>query len=434
MDSGLLSLIMLASLFFCLAVGQWTAFTLSSVGVLILLLSKGLIGLTSISSVVWNITSSYILISIPMFLLMGEIILRSGVSTKFYAGVVALLGRLPGGLLHANIASCAVFSAVSGSSVATAASVGTVAIPELRRAGYETRAVLGSLAAGGTLGILIPPSIVLVLYGALVDESITQLFAAAVVPGLFMTLLFVIFIACYVAIKPSIAPPPTAQLNDQIARKKAIIHLLPILALLLVVLGGIYGGVTTPTEASAVGALGAIVLAAAYRQFTWAMFRESLIATVKTTCMVSMVIVGAQILSTALTFSGVSREVSEWVLDLGLSKWVFFAAVMLLYLVLGCFVDGLSMMYMTLPVLLPVIKAMGFDLVWFGVAMVIIIEVGQITPPVGLNLFTIHGISGGAKFSDVALGSAPYVLIMLLAVVALAIWPDLVMWLPSTLK
>jgi tripartite ATP-independent transporter DctM subunit len=166
MDSGVLSLVMLASLFFCLAVGQWTAFTLGSVGVLILLLSKGLIGLTSISSVVWNITSSYILISIPMFLLMGEIILRSGVSTKFYAGVVALLGRLPGGLLHANIASCAVFSAVSGSSVATAASVGTVAIPELRRAGYEPRAVLGSLAAGGTLGILIPPSIVLVLYGA----------------------------------------------------------------------------------------------------------------------------------------------------------------------------------------------------------------------------------------------------------------------------
>ncbi|MEN9763649.1 MAG: Neu5Ac permease [Pseudomonadota bacterium] len=434
MDSGVLSLVMLASLFFCLAVGQWTAFTLGSVGVLILLLSKGLIGLTSISSVVWNITSSYILISIPMFLLMGEIILRSGVSTKFYAGVVALLGRLPGGLLHANIASCAVFSAVSGSSVATAASVGTVAIPELRRAGYEPRAVLGSLAAGGTLGILIPPSIVLVLYGALVDESITQLFAAAVVPGLLMTLLFVIFIACYVAIKPSISPPPTAQLSDQIARKKAIIHLLPILALLLVVLGGIYGGITTPTEASAVGALGAIVLAAAYRRFTWAMFRESLIATVKTTCMVSMVIVGAQILSTALTFSGVSREVSEWVLDLGLSKWVFFAAVMLLYLVLGCFVDGLSMMYMTLPVLLPVIKAMGFDLVWFGVAMVIIIEVGQITPPVGLNLFTIHGISGGAKFSDVALGSAPYVVIMLFAIVILAIWPELALWLPSTLK
>jgi tripartite ATP-independent transporter DctM subunit len=183
-----------------------------------------------------------------------------------------------------------------------------------------------------------------------------------------------------------------------------------------------------------VGALGAIVLAIAYRRFTWTMFRESLIATVKTTCMVSMVIVGAQILSTALTFSGVSREVSEWVLDLGLSKWVFFAAVMLLYLVLGCFVDGLSMMYMTLPVLLPVIKAMGFDLVWFGVAMVIIIEVGQITPPVGLNLFTIHGISGGAKFSDVALGSAPYVVIMLLAIVVLAIWPELALWLPSTLK
>jgi len=433
MDTSALSVLMLVALFGCLLLGQWTAFALGSVGVLVLLLSKGLIGLTSISSVVWNSANSYILISIPMFLLMGEIILRSGVSSKFYAGVVALLGRLPGGLLHANIASCAVFSAVSGSSVATAASVGTVAIPELRKAGYSDRALLGSLAAGGTLGILIPPSIVLVLYGALVDESITQLFVAAVVPGLVMTALFIVYIAILVMVNPSVAPPTTNRMPAA-ERRQAVLHLIPIVLLLLVVLGGIYGGFTTPTEASAVGALGAIILAAAYRRLTWTMFREALTATVKTSCMVSLVIIGAQILSTALTFSGVSREVSEWMQALGLTKWAFFTAVMCLYLVLGCFVDGLSMMYMTLPVLLPVIKFMEFDLVWFGVVMVVIIEVGQITPPVGLNLFTIHGISGGAKFSDVSAGSFPYVLLMLLMIAVLAVWPELALWLPQTLK
>jgi tripartite ATP-independent transporter DctM subunit len=289
------------------------------------------------------------------------------------------------------------------------------------------------LAAGGTLGILIPPSIVLVLYGALVDESITQLFVAAIVPGLLMTAVFIVYIACLVKLNPSVAPDSRGSVSAP-ARLQAVVHLIPIVALLLVVLGGIYGGFTTPTEASAVGALGAIILAAAYRRFTWTMFREALTATVKTSCMVSLVIIGAQILSTALTFSGVSREVSEWMLSLGLSKWAFFTAVMFLYLVLGCFVDGLSMMYMTLPVLLPIIKIMEFDLVWFGVVMVIIIEVGQITPPVGLNLFTIHGISGGAKFSEVSAGAFPYVLLMLLMIAVLAVWPELALWLPASLK
>jgi len=270
-------------------------------------------------------------------------------------------------------------------------------------------------------------------YGALVDESITQLFVAAVVPGLIMSALFIVYIAVLVMVNPSVAPP-TADRMPAAERRRAVLHLVPILLLLLVVLGGIYGGFTTPTEASAVGALGAIILAAAYRRLTWAMFRQALTATVKTSCMVSLVIIGAQILSTALTFSGVSREVSEWMLALGLSKWAFFTAVMFLYLVLGCFVDGLSMMYMTLPVLLPVIKFMEFDLVWFGVVMVVIIEVGQITPPVGLNLFTIHGISDGAKFSDVSAGSFPYVLLMLLMIAVLAVWPELALWLPQTLK
>lgn len=435
MSTEVLTLVMLGSLLLLLAIGQWTAFALGAVGMLVLWLSKGVVGLQSISSVVWNSTNSYILIAVPMFLLMGEVILRSGVSGKFYDGVVAVLGRLPGGLLHANIASCAIFSAVSGSSVATAASVGTVAIPELKRAGYQPQAIYGSLAAGGTLGILIPPSIVLVLYAALVEESLGRLFVAAIVPGLVMTAVFMAYIVVRVALQPGIAPPRNAAGSTPApARRGAVLHLLPIVGLLVLVLGGIYGGVTTPTEASAVGAAGAIALAAAYGRLSRAMLIESLAATVKTTCMVTMIIVGAQVLSTALTFSGVSREISEWMLSLGLSKWSFFAAAVLLYLVLGCFVDGLSMMYMTLPVLLPVFKALEFDLVWLGVIIVIVIEIGQITPPVGLNLFTIHAISGGARFSEVANGSLPYVVLMLAVIVLLALWPDLALWLPRTMR
>jgi tripartite ATP-independent transporter DctM subunit len=207
-----------------------------------------------------------------------------------------------------------------------------------------------------------------------------------------------------------------------------------VLGLLVVVLGSIYSGIATPTEASALGAAGAIVLAVGYRSFTSRIFAEALMATVKTTCMVALIIIGAQILSTALTYSGVSRGVSEWVMGLGLGKWEFFIALVVLYIVLGCFVDGISMIYMTLPVLLPVVKAFGFDLIWFGVILTVLIELGQITPPVGLNLFTIHAISGGHKFSEVAIGSAPYVGLMLLVILLLCLWPEIALWLPTTMR
>ncbi len=432
MNLELLTLILVVSLAVMLMAGQWTAFALGICGVVVLYLSKGLLGLTALSSVIWNNANSYILIAVPMFLLMGEIILRSGVSTYFYRGVAVLMGRLPGGLLHANIASCAVFSAVSGSSVATAATVGTVAIPEMLSRGYEPRTVFGSLAAGGTLGILIPPSIVMVLYGALVEESIARLFMAGVVPGLLMASIFMVFIAVLLLLKPSYAPPREAGSGKSRVAEAA--HVFPVLGLLVVVLGSIYSGIATPTEASALGAAGAIVLAVGYGSFTRKVFTESLMATVKTTCMVALIIICAQILSTALTYSGVSRTVSEWVMGLGLGKWQFFVALVVLYLVLGCFVDGVSMIYMTLPVLLPVVKAFGFDLIWFGVILTVLIELGQITPPVGLNLFTIHAISGGAKFSEVAAGSAPYVALMLLVILMLCLWPEIALWLPTTMR
>lgn len=432
MSIELLTLILVASLLVMLLAGQWTSFALGICGVLVLYLSKGVLGLTALSSVIWNNANSYILIAIPMFLLMGEIILRSGVSGYFYRGVVVLLGRLPGGLLHANIASCAVFAAVSGSSVATAATVGTVAIPEMLSRGYEPKTVFGSIAAGGTLGILIPPSIIMVLYGALVEESIARLFMAGIVPGLLMAITFMIFIAVLLLLKPHYAPPRSAP-GDK-PRLGEVLHVFPVLGLLMVVLGSIYAGLATPTEASALGAAGAIVLAMGYGRFSRRIFGEALMATVKTTCMVVLIIIGAQILSTALTYSGVSRGVSEWVMGLGLGKWEFFLALVVLYVVLGFFVDGISMIYMTLPVLLPVVQAFGFDLIWFGIVLTVLIELGQITPPVGLNLFAIHAISGGRKFSEVAIGSAPYVFLMLLGILALCLWPGIALWLPTTMR
>jgi tripartite ATP-independent transporter DctM subunit len=434
MSLELLITILVISLAFLLLIGQWIALTLASVGVLVLFLSKGLMGLQVLSSVAWNNSASYILIAVPMFLLMGELILRSGVSTYFYRGVVVLLGWLPGGLLHANIVSCAIFSAVSGSSVATAATVGTVAIPELKRHNYEPKMIYGSLAAGGTLGILIPPSIIMVLYGALVEESIAKLFIAGIIPGLLLSALFMAYIAARLVVNPSLAPRPPKKTEDRSVRARAILHVVPVFILLVAVLGGIYAGVATPTEAAAVGAAGAMLLAALYGNLTIPVINDAVMSTVKTTCMVAFIIIGAQILSTALTYSGVSRTISEWVLGLGLSKWEFFAVIVVLYIFLGFFVDGISMIYMTLPVLLPLIKAFGFDLIWFGIVLTVLIELGQITPPVGLNLFTIHAISGGASFADIVKGSVPYVGLMLIFILLLAFFPELALWLPTTMR
>ena len=433
MSAEALFAILVIFLVVAMLIGQWTAFALGSAGMLVLYLSRGSLGLSSISSVVWNSVNSYVLIAVPLFLLMGEIILRSGSGQHFYRGVAALFGRTKGALLHANTLSCAIFAAVSGSSVATAATVGTVAIPEMLKRGYNPRLVFGSLAAGGTLGILIPPSIVMVLYGALVQESVSKLFIAGIIPGIILASIFMVYGIVRVYLDPSLVPAKESEGLEGSERWSEAMHVLPVLGILIAVLGGIYSGLTTPTEAAALGCATALMLAAGYRRLTKELVIESLMSTVRTTCMLTMIIVGAQILSTGLTFSGASREITDWIVGLGLSKWEFFGLLVILYIFLGCFVDGLSMIYMTLPVLFPTIVAMGFDPIWFGVVLTVLIELGQITPPVGLNLFTIHAISGGHRFGDVALGSLPYAVLVLLMLLVLAIWPELATWLPSKL-
>lgn len=430
MSWEVLSIVLLVAMLVSLLIGQWIAFALGSAGVLIIVLSKGMLGLSTISSIVWNTTNSYLLIAIPLFLLMGELMLRTGVNEYFYRGMGALLKWLPGGLLHANVGACALFAAICGSSVATAATIGTVAIPQLLRRGYDRRMVFGSIAGGGTLGILIPPSIPFILYGALVDQSVARLFMAGIIPGLLLAGLFSFYIVVRALMSPKLAGVTT---EAQPTAMRDALHVLPIVALLCAVLGGIYSGVATPTESAAIGVAGAVILGVAYGRLTPAACKEALLSTVRTTGMVMLIVISAQVLSAALTFSGVSRGVSEAIYGLGLSKWEFFVALVALYIVLGCFVEGIAMIYITLPVLYPVIQKFGFDPIWFGVVLVVLIELGQIHPPLGLNLFTIKSISPNSDFKDIVIGSAPYVFIILSMILILALFPGLALWLPSAM-
>lgn len=432
MSPGELIAVLLGTVLLSMLLGQWTAMALGVAGVLVLYLSRGQLGLSSISSVVWNNMNSFVLVAIPLFLFMGEIILRSGVGGSFYTGVAALMGRTRGPLLHANTLSCAIFSAVSGSSVATAVTIGTLAIPEMLKQGYQPRIVFGSLAAGGTLGILIPPSLSMVMYGALVQESVSKLFIAGILPGLVLSAIFLVYGIVRVMFDKTLVPAIDASMLPA-ERLRRSLHVLPMCGILIVVLGGIYTGFVTPTEAAALGCFGSLIVALGYRSLTLEIVKDSLSATVRVTCMVSVIIIGAQIMAAAMTYSGATREVTTWIVGLGLSKWEFFWALVVLYVLLGTLVDGVSMIYLTLPVLFPSVVAMGFDPIWFGVVLTVLIEMGQIHPPMGLNLFAIHSIAQGHRFSEVAIGAAPYVVLIFLLLVLLAFFPGMATWLPSML-
>jgi len=412
--------------------GLWIAFGLGMAGIIVLLLHGGPPALAPLGYVSWNTVESFVLTSVPLFILMGELILRAGLSDSFYRSMGLWFQGLKGGLLQSNIIACAIFAAVSGSSVATAAAIGTVAIPEMRRRGYEPKILFGSLAAGGTLGILIPPSIPMIIYGAMVEQSVERLFIAGVLPGIVMSLIFMAYIWVRVAFAPDLVPPAEERPTWG-ERFRGLAGVLPMLLLILLVLGSIWLGYATPTEAAAVGAAAATALAVASRRLSRRVFVESVTSTVQTTCMVLFIILGAQVLTYALVKTGASRALTAWVVDLGLSRWVLFAIVTLLYIFLGCIIDGVSMMVLTLPILYPIIIAAGFDPIWFGIALVILIELGNVTPPVGLNMFVIHGLSGGRPIGEVIWGSLPFGVLMLVVLALISVFPGLVGWLPSTL-
>ncbi|MBI1962906.1 MAG: TRAP transporter large permease subunit [Candidatus Rokubacteria bacterium] len=407
-------------------------FALGVAGVAVLGAHGDARALASIGNVGWNTVESFILTSVPLFLFMGEVILRSGLSTRFYRGVAVWLSGVTGQLLHSNVVASAIFSAVCGSSVATAAAIGTVAVPEMRTRGYEPRMVYGTIAAGGALGNLIPPGIAQIIYAAMVDQSVAKLFIGSVIPGVMVTLLFMAFIWVAVRLRPRLVPrEETRPVARDYAR--ALADVFPVVALMVAVLGSLWFGIATPTESAAIGAAGAVVLAVAYRGFTWAGLRSALVGTTRVTCMVLFIIVGAQILSFSLVKVGLNRQVTEWVVGLGLGKWALFAVIVVVYMLLGMLIDGISMMVLTLPVLYPIVVNAGFDPIWFGVVLTSLIELGLLTPPVGMVLFVIQGISG-APLAEVARGALPFMLLLLAGIVLMAVFPQTVLWLPALIS
>jgi len=389
--------------------------------------------LNSMGPVIWGVQNENILTAIPLFILLGELLLRSGIADRMYGTLALWLGRLPGGLLHTNIGCCSLFAATSGSSVATAATVGTVALPALKSRGYGARQALGSLAAGGTLGILIPPSVNLLIYGSLANESIGRLFIAGIVPGIALTLLFMVYIAVESYLVPDVSSEAEqkAPMSERIA---ALVHLVPPAVIFAIVMGSIYFGIATPTESAALGVVTALAFAWREGKLSLEFFDNCFRQTAKTTGMILLIITAAFMLNVTLALGGIAQTMTEWVASFGLSPAGLLMALIVFYLFLGMFMDVLSMQVLTIPVALPIVTAVGIDPIWFGIFIVLMCELGMITPPVGMNLYVVQGVrKDGGPFRDVVQGAIPYALIMVLFTLLLIAVPDLVLWLPNSM-
>jgi len=387
----------------------------------------------AIGEFVWDKSKEFILVAVPMFILLGEIMLRAGIGRRMYNAVIQWLSWLPGGLMHANIGSCTIFAATSGSSVATAATVGTVAYPEIEKRHYNERLFLGSLAAGGTLGILVPPSINLIIYGLITDTSVPELYLAGIIPGVALSILFMgtIIIACLM--RPQWGGDKVE--TSWAERIRVLPDLLPPLILFAAVVGSIYAGVATPTEAASIGVVIALVIAAFFKALNWQMLKESFEGTMRTTAMIMLIIFAAVFLNLVLGFMGVTQTIIAYIDALGLSPVETILVIVLFYLILGMFMETLSMMLTTVPIVFPIIKAMQvpeFSDVWFGILITLLMEAALITPPIGVNLYVVHGIrTRGGKFNDVAYGAIPFVFAMLLMIGILIAYPQIAIWLPN---
>jgi tripartite ATP-independent transporter DctM subunit len=411
-----------------LASGMWTAFALICAGILTIYIHSGTDGLLALGNVAWNSNSGFTLTAVPLFILMGQILMVTGVAHDFFRSMSMWFGRAPGGLLPGTVIACGVFSAANGSSVAVAASVGSVAVPELKRQRYQMPFAGATLAAGGTLGILIPPSIAMILYSSLTSVSVADLFAAALIPGIILCGAF----AGYALIRSLFDPTLTGEQLPAIPLRAKVVgslRLIPVIVLIVFVLYSIYAGVATPTEAAALGALGAMVVSIG-RLNAGRLFGAAK-STLETTAVVLAIMLGAQVVSYATVEIGANRAFTEWIVSQDLSRYVLLAAICALYIFLGDFVEGVGMMLMTLPIFFPIAIAAGFDPVWFGVVTAILIELGQITPPVGLNLFIIRSFDDEISHSSIVYAALPYVGIMIGLIVTLAAFPDLALWLPE---
>lgn len=380
---------------------------------------------------VWSTSNNATLIAIPFFVLLGEILVRSGVAARTYAALDRWVSWLPGGLVHANIATATMFSATSGSSVATAATVATVAMPQSEKLGYDPKLFSGAIAAGGTLGIMIPPSINLIVYGFLTQTSIPQLFLAGLIPGLVLAFGFMLITMIICILRPSLGGERRVFRTSEMV--KALFELLPIILLFTVIIGSIYKGWATPTEAAAVGVAGAILIAVFFGTINVQMFTDSITGTIKITSMIMLVVIGASFLNFTLASAGLGRELQMFLEGLGLSPIGTILVVVLMYIVLGFFIETLSLMVVTIPIIVPLIVAQGYDPIWFGILMIVLVEMALITPPVGLNLYVVQGARNSGNIAEVMLGAVPYVVAMLIMVAALIAFPSVALFLPSAL-
>lgn len=423
-------ILLFATLLLLLGAGVWVAFALLLTGAFgMLLLSNAPIG-PIIATTLWGHSTSWALAALPMFILMGEILLRSRLSQDMFTGLSPWLRRLPGRLLHVNVFGCAIFAAVSGSSAATAATIGKMSVPELRERGYPTDMVLGTLAGSATLGLLIPPSIILIVYGVVTEQSIARLFVAGILPGLMLVALFAAYVIAYALVFPSRIPGDEDGEMPLLDKIRASGRLVPVLLLIIGVIGSIYLGIASPTDAAAVGVVLSVVLAWANGSLSWGMLRDSLTGATVTSCMIAFILVGAAFLSVSMGFTGIPRHLAAWIAGMGLSPYALLAALTVMFIILGCFLDGISVVVLTTSIIMPMILEAGIDPLWFGIYLVIVVEMSQITPPVGFNLFVIQGLTG-FDILRIARAALPFFLLLLLAVGLITVFPGIATYLPS---
>jgi C4-dicarboxylate transporter, DctM subunit len=382
----------------------------------------------ALGEVAWATSNNFLLVAIPFFVLLGEILLRSGIAERMYNALVLWVPWLPGGLMHSNIAACAMFAATSGSSVATAATIGTVAMGEIKKHGYSERLFLGTIAAGGTLGILIPPSINMIVYGVLTDSSIPKLYLAGIIPGLLLAGLFSLTVLIACLLWPALGGRRTEATWP--ARIRALPDLIPPLLIFLAVIGSIYAGLATATESAALGVIAALAVAAWHRRLSVRMLLEAFEGTMRTTAMIMAILIAAYFLNFVISSIGLTAQVNRFVTGLGLSSTELLLAVIIFYLILGCFMETLSMMVATVPIVAPIMFKAGHDPIWFGILIIILMETAMITPPVGINLYVVQGLRSRGRIDDVIIGAAPFVITMLVMIAFLSYWPQLALWLP----
>jgi C4-dicarboxylate transporter, DctM subunit len=429
MNDLLVTTLLIAALFLLLGSGVWIGLTLAGVAWIGMQLFSARPAGDAMAVTVWGTASSWTLTALPLFIWMGEILFRTKLSESMFRGLAPWVSRLPGRLLHTNVIGCTIFAAVSGSSAATCATIGKMSLPELGKRGYPEDITIGSLAGAGTLGLLIPPSIIMIVYGVSADVSIARLFVAGVIPGLLLAGLFSGYIALWAVFHKQRIPVPDEVLGFAQKLRESR-HLIPVVVLISAVLGSIYTGVATATEAAAVGVVGSLILSATQRSLNWATFRDSLMGATRLYCMIALILSGAAFLTLSMGYIGLPRHLAEFVGSLGLTPFMLMVALALFYIILGCFLDGISMVVLTMGVILPTVQSAGFDLVWFGIFIVVVVEMAQITPPVGFNLFVLQGMTG-KDLTWIARVTMPFFFLMCAMVLLLWFVPQIATWLPS---